>query len=237
MFDLKNNTCSDIKIFNSHLNLNCYKSQISLGKISVLFTMKFLLAALAIALVVALVDSEDDSSSDDKPSSNYEEYQKKYGKKHVGASVQKARDNYNKNSKRIREHNQNSSASYKQGENDMTDMSNEEVVRQRCGVNGTEVNDQKEKENQNGNLTVSGPDGSRKSVNRQWIKKDRRVGAAGDKLVDLRKQMPPIKNQGSCGSCYTFHVANIIEQFRYKKGQKVPMSEQQLLDCAENTNG
>lgn len=202
--------------------------------------MKLLLAALAIVLIVALVESEDDSSSDDGPSSSFEEYEKMYPKNRVGASVQKARDNYNKNKKRIKEHNQNTSTSYKLGENDMTDMSNEEVVKQRCGVNGTEVNEQKKKENQNGNLTVSGPDGSKKSVNRQWIgfnKKSSRVGAAGDKLVDLRKQMPPIKNQGSCGSCYTFHVANIIEQFRYKKGQKVPMSEQQILDCAENTNG
>jgi len=49
----------------------------------------------------------------------------------------------------------------------------------------------------------------------------------------------PVKNQGSCGSCWTFSTIGSIEAFwniQNKGGRNVIFSEQQLVDCAGDFN-
>lgn len=50
--------------------------------------------------------------------------------------------------------------------------------------------------------------------------------------LDLRDKMQPVKDQGDCGSCYTFSGVSVLE---YHAG--VSISEQKIMDCSSSTNG
>lgn len=57
--------------------------------------------------------------------------------------------------------------------------------------------------------------------------------------VDWRNRsvITPVKNQASCGSCWTFGTAETIESFYALSGGPLTvLSEQQILDCTPNPN-
>ncbi len=66
----------------------------------------------------------------------------------------------------------------------------------------------------------------------QSVKQVRFARQSVPQSVDYRIQMLPIKNQDQCGSCWAFSAVAALEHQYFKaKGTKVPLSEQQLVDC------
>ncbi|KAK2853612.1 hypothetical protein Q5P01_006273 [Channa striata] len=59
-------------------------------------------------------------------------------------------------------------------------------------------------------------------------------------LVDWRRKgnfVTPVKNQGFCGSCWTFSTTGCLESVNaIATGKLIPLSEQQLIDCAKDFN-
>ena len=52
--------------------------------------------------------------------------------------------------------------------------------------------------------------------------------------------MSPVKDQGNCGSCWTFSATGALEAAHCQAtGKNITLSEQQLVDCAQafNNNG
>lgn len=55
--------------------------------------------------------------------------------------------------------------------------------------------------------------------------------------VDWRSALPPIKNQGQCGSCWAFSATCALEALNFiKTGEMKVLSEQSIVDCSHDNN-
>ena len=57
--------------------------------------------------------------------------------------------------------------------------------------------------------------------------------------VDWRSVMNPVRDQGNCGSCWSFAtIATVEGRWAVKRsGQQIQLSEQQLVDCSAQNQG
>lgn len=61
-----------------------------------------------------------------------------------------------------------------------------------------------------------------------------------NEAVDWRDKgaVNKVQNQGSCGSCWAFAATATVEASHFIKSAKlIKLSEQQLVDCADNCQG
>jgi len=125
---------------------------------------------------------------------------------------------FNRNLKEIKEHNSDPSFSWKKGVNHLTDKTEEEF-KLLLGLNKPLLYLQKE----------------------QQFYNRRNYESLGDvpTSVDWRDKgiVTPVKDQGQCGSCWTFGTTETIESYyAMKHGDIMELAEQQILDCTPNPN-
>jgi len=119
----------------------------------------------------------------------------------------------------IKKHNSDSTKTWKKGVNRMTDWTPAEY-RRLLGFN--KVLGFRNKTEQEGNQGIG------------------LLSKALPSHVDWRSKgiISPVKDQGECGSCWTFGTTETIESYQAMthKGQLAELSEQQILDCTPNPN-
>ncbi|XP_018620289.2 cathepsin K [Scleropages formosus] len=106
--------------------------------------------------------------------------------------------------------------SYELGMNHLGDMTAEEVAEKMTGLQVPPV--------RNRNATFA-PDSSLKRL---------------PKFIDYRKlgYVTPVRNQGSCGSCWAFSSAGALEgQLMKTHGKLISLSPQNLVDCVSENSG
>jgi len=155
---------------------------------------------------------------------SFEQYVVEFNKHYSDASEYNYRNTLFTNKlQQLMLHNSNPSYSWKVGVNQFTDMTYQEF----SSVLGYDPSFEKEK--YEGMISYEDARVSNNRITR----------AALPASVDWRDAgiITAVKNQGMCGSCWTFGTAENIESYwANKTGQLTDLSEQQILDCTPNPN-
>jgi C1A family cysteine protease len=143
--------------------------------------------------------------------SEFAHYQNRFNKKYENMDELQTRFQiFRHNLREIIIHNLDQTQNFTMGVNQFTDLTPDEFKNQWVGGLKTEVGSYGCK------TFTSGASGAPASVD--WINK----GA-----------VTSVKDQGQCGSCWTFSATGAIEgAWAISKGQLVDLSEQELVDCA-----
>jgi len=142
----------------------------------------------------------------EKPNKQFESFKARYGKTYNVDEEEYRRSVFKTNLDRITVHNSDDSQTYEMGVTQFADLTNDEFVDK---ILMKQLPTPKEV----GTISIGGP------------------VANG---VDWRTSgaVTGIKNQGSCGSCWSFSTTGVLEGAYYLKYKTLPSySEQQLVDC------
>eukprot|EP01087_Luapelamoeba_hula_P007912 TRINITY_DN194_c0_g1_i1.p1 TRINITY_DN194_c0_g1~~TRINITY_DN194_c0_g1_i1.p1 ORF type:complete len:371 (+),score=70.69 TRINITY_DN194_c0_g1_i1:42-1154(+) len=148
---------------------------------------------------------------------NFGHYMKDFNKHYTGDELQMRREIFETTLASIKAHNADSSKGWKEGVNHLTDRTASELKQLR---------------------------GYKKSYtmanleNKAGLPYEFRSQSVPHS-VDWRKRgiISAVKDQGQCGSCWTFGTAETIESYwALAKDQLPVLSEQQILDCTPNPN-
>mmetsp|Transcript_5728 Transcript_5728/g.11862 ORF Transcript_5728/g.11862 Transcript_5728/m.11862 type:complete len:347 (-) Transcript_5728:133-1173(-) len=144
---------------------------------------------------------------------SFEQFTVQFGKTYAGEEAEVRRANFQKSLQTIKAHNANPERSWTMGVNQFSDMSDEEFDK----------------------TVLMSP---------QHCSATNSVGVPNGAVADLPEHLdwrekgvvPEVKNQGSCGSCWTFSTVGALEShmaIKYDAWRAPRLSEQQLVDCAQ----
>ncbi|KAJ5069876.1 cathepsin l1 [Anaeramoeba ignava] len=179
---------------------------------------------LSFLLILAFVFSEritlkqEESSKNSKktqPSQNpFTNYVNKFEKNYEPKEYKARKDIYIKNLERIKKHNEDETQTWKAGENQFTDWTDEEF---------------------HAYLTkFPTPESEFTPLDRSKLK----PLTALPINVDLRENMTSAKDQGSCGSCWAFSAIAVAEgAFNLNEDILMDLSQQELVSCVSSCSG
>jgi len=150
---------------------------------------------------------------------SFEEYEKEFGKIYQTEQERALRRQiFETNLKDIKEHNAKDDQTWKKGVNHLTDRTDTDLK----SLHGYKRGDRRRRPS----LEFSGASAEQlklwEATELDW----RTKGAVTD-----------VKNQGECGSCWTFASAETLESWWFLAGHALPvLSEQQIVDCTPNPN-
>ncbi|GMI96719.1 esponsive to dehydration 21B [Hibiscus trionum] len=184
---------------------------------AILLLMMLTLASALDMSIISYDDAHPDRSksswrTDDEVMAMYEHWLVQHGKSYNGLGEKEKRFViFKENLRFIDEHNSDESHSFKLGLNRFADLTNGEYRSTYLGV---------KKPN--------------RKVSRRSDRYAPRVGDALPDSVDWRKKgaVAPVKDQGSCGSCWAFSTIAAVEGInQIVTGDLISLSEQELVDC------
>jgi KDEL-tailed cysteine endopeptidase len=143
----------------------------------------------------------------DPLANKYTQWKKQYKKSYPGVDIDVYRFNiFKKNYGFIAGHNSNKNKTFKVGLNQFADMTLNEFKAKMLTLKKKVVN--------NNGVTLK--------------------NVKAPETIDWRDKgaVNPVKNQGSCGSCWAFSAVAALEGLSAIKGKKLSLSEQELVDCS-----
>jgi cathepsin H len=161
-------------------------------------------------LMVCLVNAQDDS---------FTKWSGRYKKKYSDSAEDNVRKNiFKSRTDKINKHNRKNS-SFNMAPNEFSDLTDAEIAARYT----MKIDEESVKEFiKNANYSKANSKTGRQDISSiNWV---------------TTGYVAPVRNQGSCGSCYAFSVANTIESafaIKYNRKNAVPnLSPQQIVDCS-----
>jgi len=152
---------------------------------------------------------------------SFDKYVKEFGKEYRGQEYERRKAVFEANLNDIRSHNLDDSKTWKRGVNQLTDSTPQEL-RRLLGLDKGLLHASKAK------------NAARIPIDHTPVDLSDLPGA-----IDWRDRgvVSAVKDQGQCGSCWTFGTAETVEtHWAIRNKQLTDLSEQQILDCTPNTN-